>query len=117
MADGAWDEEPTEVAYSMAHPMLYDGKFSLTLYGTHDQPMAPTVLLGIGRLRTSRSDGGPGPDLSDTTEQERLDTGGHTVVCGKKADGLLRCFVTVGSTIVRSHSRGVAFADIARSER
>ena len=77
----------------------------------------PTVLLGIGRLRTSRSDGGPGPDLSDTTEQERLDTGGHTVVCGKEADGLRRCFVTVGSTIVRSHSRGVAFADIARSER
>lgn len=78
------------------------GSFWMSAYGTSDDPLAPTIVLGIGDELNAQ-----GPMSTATVDMRRFESDGVVGVCGTEEFGWRRCMVTKDSLQVQSHSRGL----------
>ncbi len=78
------------------------GSFRMTAYGTTDDPLAPTIVLGVG------GDLNEGGAMAAASKQvSRIDANGVVGSCGTEEFGWQRCLVAKGDRSVQTHSRGM----------
>jgi hypothetical protein len=85
------------------------GHYRMALYGTHDDPAAPTVILAFGE--EMNADGFLA--LNGIPDIQRFDAKGRTVGCGTYFTGWQLCFVQVGDAVVQAHARGLPADELA----